>query len=112
MLGCRLSPAQPLVAGRGKEVEAREAVKMLKLTSSCKFLETAEVHARLNIDPKYNDQQLRATVALPAGTGKARFNALAALWLQPLRMSIICKHLSFCNIQIFFVDSTTPVTDE
>lgn len=54
-------------------MDVRDALKQLKATGTCKFVETAELHARLNIDPKYNDQQLRATVALPAGTGKARF---------------------------------------
>lgn len=58
-----------------KKVEDRpyaplEALNLLKETATAKFAESAEAHIRLGIDPKYTDQQLRTTVALPKGTGQ------------------------------------------
>ncbi|NEO82694.1 MAG: 50S ribosomal protein L1 [Spirulina sp. SIO3F2] len=50
--------------------EPLDALKLLKETATAKFDETAEVHIRLGIDPKYTDQQLRTTVAFPKGTGQ------------------------------------------
>lgn len=47
-----------------------EAVTLLKDTATAKFTESAEAHIRLGIDPKYTDQQIRTTVALPKGTGQ------------------------------------------
>jgi large subunit ribosomal protein L1 len=48
-----------------------EALELVKANATARFDETIEAHARLGIDPKYTDQQLRTTVALPHGTGQA-----------------------------------------
>jgi len=62
-----------------------EAIELVKANATARFDETIEAHARLGIDPKYTDQQLRTTVALPHGTGQtiriaviARGEAVAA----------------------------------
>ena len=56
-----------------------EAISLVKENATAKFDETIEAHARLGIDPKYTDQQIRTTVALPKGTG------------QNVRIAVIAK---------------------
>ena len=48
-----------------------DALGIVKENANAKFDETIEAHIRLGIDPKYTDQQLRTTVALPHGTGQS-----------------------------------------
>jgi large subunit ribosomal protein L1 len=47
-----------------------EAVDLVKSLATAKFDETVELSVRLGIDPRKDDQRIRGTVALPAGTGR------------------------------------------
>lgn len=47
-----------------------EAIDIVKNLASATFDETIEVAVQLGVDPRKADQQVRGTVALPAGTGK------------------------------------------
>lgn len=53
-----------------REYDLTEAVKLAVDSASLKFDSALELHVRLNADPKQSDQNIRATVALPHGTGK------------------------------------------
>ena len=59
-----------LKISKKEDSNIRESISLLKEISSNNFNETFELHVNLNLDPKYADQQLRATVILPHGTGK------------------------------------------
>jgi large subunit ribosomal protein L1 len=56
---------------RSRDYSPEEAVTLVKDTSFTNFDATVEAHLRLGIDPRHADQQVRATVTLPHGTGKS-----------------------------------------
>lgn len=47
-----------------------EALELATKTSPSKFDASVEVHVKLGVDPRQADQNVRATVSLPNGTGK------------------------------------------
>src|SRR3989339_283757 len=53
-----------------QEYPITEAIAEVKKNAKAKFDESIEVHARLAIDPKKPDQQVRGVAELPHGTGK------------------------------------------
>jgi large subunit ribosomal protein L1 len=57
-------------ADLSKDYSLEEAVGVLLKLPKAKFDETVELSFRLGVDPKQGDQMVRATVALPHGSGK------------------------------------------
>ena len=53
-----------------KLYDPREGLEVVLSTAKAKFDETVEVSARLGVDPRHADQQVRGAVVLPHGTGK------------------------------------------
>jgi len=58
-----------------KAYSVSEAVKLVKETAGVKFDASVEIHARLGIDIKKSEQQVRGTVVLPNGIGKSKIVA-------------------------------------
>ncbi|QKS69688.1 50S ribosomal protein L1 [Paenalkalicoccus suaedae] len=57
---------------REKAYGVSEAIELVKKTATANFDETVEMAARLGVDPKKADQQIRGAVVLPNGTGKTQ----------------------------------------
>lgn len=55
---------------KGKAYNLDEAMDLAVKTNPSKFDASVEIHVRLNVDPRQADQNIRATVSLPNGTGK------------------------------------------
>ena len=56
---------------KGKVYNLKEALELVVKASPVKFDASVEVHARLGVDPRQADQNIRTTLVLPNGNGKA-----------------------------------------
>jgi len=56
---------------KDKSYKLSEALDLATKTNPVKFDATVEVHIRLGVDPRQADQNIRDTIVLPAGSGKA-----------------------------------------
>jgi large subunit ribosomal protein L1 len=55
---------------KSKKYNLAEAIDLAIKTATAKFDSSVEMHINLGVDPRQADQNVRDTVALPAGTGK------------------------------------------
>ncbi len=55
---------------KGKVYSLAEALELATKTSSVKFDASVELHVNLGVDPRQADQNIRANLVLPQGTGK------------------------------------------
>ena len=55
---------------KNKTYTVKEAIEIVKKISTAKFDASVEIHAKLGINTKKSDQQIRGAVNLPHGTGK------------------------------------------
>lgn len=55
---------------KGKVYTLADALALATATNPAKFDASVEIHVRLGVDPRQADQNIRATVSLPNGTGK------------------------------------------
>jgi large subunit ribosomal protein L1 len=67
--GKKIRKATELVE-KGKDYSTKDAIELAIKTSTTKFDGSVELHVRLNVDPKYADQNIRENIVLPAGTGR------------------------------------------
>lgn len=63
---------------RDKLYDAKEAIALVKKTSSVSFDATVEIHVPTMANVKHADQVVRSTTILPAGTGKTKRIAVFA----------------------------------
>eukprot|EP01025_Chloroclados_australasicus_P046338 TRINITY_DN5112_c0_g3_i1.p1 TRINITY_DN5112_c0_g3~~TRINITY_DN5112_c0_g3_i1.p1 ORF type:complete len:342 (-),score=48.27 TRINITY_DN5112_c0_g3_i1:534-1538(-) len=66
----RWKAAKELTPSKTDDMNPDAAVNLMKELSPAKFVESCEVHCKMNLDPKYGDQMIRANVILPKGSGK------------------------------------------
>lgn len=69
-----------VAAGLNQEVvySPEEAVKIVRGSSSTKFVESVDLAVKLGIDPRKSDQNVRGITNLPHGTGKVKKVAVLA----------------------------------
>ena len=53
-----------------KLYDPQEAMELATKIAKAKFDETVELHARLGVDSRHADQQVRGAIVLPHGTGR------------------------------------------